>query len=91
MGCGASKHGGEDTTVPSDRRSRPKAQDEEENEGGRKDVRKEAKSKNMNWDNVGINDIDVDPSQFITEKTESIYANYSMKEKIGEGMTSTNG
>jgi len=27
----------------------------------------------------------VDPSQFVTERKESIYANYSMKEKLGEG------
>ncbi len=34
-----------------------------------------------------MNDINMDPSLFITEKKESIYTNYSMKEKIGEGKT----
>ena len=32
-----------------------------------------------------INDIYVTPSQFILQKDESIYKNYSLREKLGEG------
>ncbi len=34
---------------------------------------------------VEINDIEINPSQFVIQKSESIYKNYSLKEKIGEG------
>ena len=34
---------------------------------------------------LGIAEVTIDPSQFVMEKTESIYKNYSLKEKIGEG------
>jgi len=30
-------------------------------------------------------DLEINPSQFVLEKTESIYHNYAIKEKIGEG------
>ncbi len=34
-----------------------------------------------------MKDLEVDPSRFVTERKDSIYNNYSMKEKLGEGRT----
>lgn len=45
----------------------------------------------MNQDNPsnkednGMDCIDVNPSQFVLQNDESIYLNYSLKEKLGEG------
>ncbi len=36
-------------------------------------------------EHVEINDIEINPSQFVVENSESIYKNYILKEKIGEG------
>ena len=34
---------------------------------------------------VDISELSINPGQFVLEKTESIYHNYAIKEKIGEG------